>query len=74
MPKDAKRTVKLKRHILIDGEHTEKGKVVSLDAEVAAGLVGENSAEYVDLKAADAEEVRNNDPAAQSRDPKAKKA
>lgn len=49
------RKIRLKKSILIKGEHVEKGSVLSAPAPLAAALVGDGVAEYHEDSAAEAE-------------------
>lgn len=42
----ATRRIRLKRNILVKGEHTEKGTVLDAPIPLAHSLVGDGSAEY----------------------------
>lgn len=74
----AKRKVKLKRSVILAGEHAEKGSVHEMPANEAAALVGDGSAEFHEESADDEIEenrggVRVHDPLATSREPEIRK-
>jgi hypothetical protein len=68
------RKIRLKRHVLIKGQHTAKGSILEAPASLAASLVGDGTAEYHESEAADvakqnAAGVTVNEPHMQSGDP-----
>lgn len=74
----AHRKIRLTRHVLIKGQHTEKGTVLTAPAPFAASLVGDGCAEYhedsVDEVAAEnAKGVTVHEPHVQSGDPQIRK-
>jgi hypothetical protein len=78
MPGPGHRKIRLTRDILVKGEHTEKGSVLTAPAPLAASLVGDGSAEYhEDSKDEVAEENRKgvtvHEPHVQSADPEIRK-
>lgn len=74
----AHRKIRLIRDILIKGEHTERGTVLTAPTPLAASLVGEGSAEYHEDSIDEvAEENRKgvtvHEPHAQNADPEIRK-
>lgn len=74
----ATRKIKLKRSIILAGEHAERGSVHEMPANEAAALVGDGSAQFHEESADDELEdnrggVRVHDPLATNREPDIRK-
>lgn len=51
--------IKLLKHVIIEGKHTDKGKTIEMDRHKASELVSAGQAEFVDEENEDGREVED---------------